>query len=296
MAILLEEQWEIDGYVFGGNGNHRKPVFLLHSGLDYGASGIRSQDAARAGADGSLMGRDYIDPPEYQFTMGLEGPDVWEVYERLARAWRPANRTQPGWTSTLRYMRNGRTYRMFGRPRKLGIKPAVNKNDQFQIVEATFQLSEPMMYRETNQGANTATLRLIAPDSGSGVTFPVAVPVEWRDPNPVQSNGITVASTVPTPFEVWIKGPVTGTLSNIKLSGSGWKLETSATVAYDQTLYINTRTQVIQRNGVNIPGTLSANSRLSARLQPGMSTVTFSGTDPSATATARFSWYDTISL
>lgn len=297
MATLQEEQWEIDGYVFGGNGNHRKNVFVLHSGMDFGSAGIRTQDVSRAGADGFTMGRDYVDAPEIQLTLGVEHPsNVWGELEKLARAWRPSTRLDPGQMSVLRYMRNGVVYRYYGRPRKIATKPAVNKNDQLQVVEVSFQRADPLTYVEEGQAGNSVTLRLIPSMASGGVVFPVTFPVTWANKSQARASGVTVRSTFPTPFEAWIKGPVTGTLSNIVLSGPGWTFKVNTTLAWDQTLYINTRTQVIQRNGVAIPGALSRDSRLSARLQPGTTTINFDGVDPSNTATARVVWFDSIPI
>lgn len=293
MAFLTEEQWELDGYRFGGVID-RGPVRVLSSGIDLGSASVRTQDAQAPGRDGGMFGRDYLDAPEMTFTLGvISRGDVWATIAELTRAWRPAARTEPGTLSVLRYMRNGTSWRMYGRPRKFAVKPAVNKNDRFQIVEATFQLADPYWYRETpKQASNSLTLRLVTASSDGGLVLPAVAPLELRSGSQKRTGAVRVDSVVPAPFRVTVKGPTTGALSNIKLAGKGWVIETSASLAWDQSLVIDTRLGTIQRDGVHIPGTLSRASRLNARLQPGAQTISFTGSDLSNTASATLEWLD----
>lgn len=294
MGVLAEEQWELDGVaVFGGP----LPSTLLESGLDYGAAGIRTQDASRSGADGFMFGRDYVDGPEMTFTIGVQDTsDVWPKVAALMAAWRPSSRLNPGQFSTLRYMRNGVSYRMFGRPRKIAISPGKHANNEFQILTATFQLAEAILYRESNQGANTATLTLRPSTATGGLIFPVKFPVLFGSGSLSRANGVSINAVTASPFTVTVKAPVTGSLTGIALSGQGWSLATSASLAGSDVLVIDTRAQTVQKNGQNVPGTLSASSTLNARLTPGAQVLSFIGNDPSNTATATFSWFDAIPL
>lgn len=297
MAILTEEQFELDGYVFGGTFD-RKRVFVLHSGLDFGSAGVRSQDGQVAGRDGSMFGRDAFDAPEWSFTLGVESDvDVWATVEELARVWRPASSRTPGGVSTLRYRRNGRTLRVYGRPRKFGLKPSTNKNDRFQIVEAAFTLAAPEQYLETTrQGANVVDLTLLPTDTSGGLVWPAIAPFEFRAGSSTRHGGTVVGGTGEAPFTATITGPVSGALSRPRIAGSGWEIASSVTVAPGSQLVIDTRTQTIQLDGVNVPGSLSRTSRLTARLTPGAQTLTFAGSDPSNTARCRFEWFDAVPL
>lgn len=298
MALLLEEQFELDGYVFGGIHGYHRRVTTVGSGIDPGSVGITTQDAALPGRDGSIFGRDTLSAPEWGLTLAVRSDlDVWEELAGLVAQWRPSTNRRPGEMSVLRYRRNGRSYRMYGRPRKIDLKPAARKNDEFQQVEATFQLAEPVQYLETpQQGANIVDLTLLPTDTSGGLVWPALVPFEFRAGSNTRVGGASVVGTAPTPFTVTITGPVTGALSRIRLAGAGWEITSSATVAPGQRLVIDTRAQTIQLDGVNVPGTLGRRSRLNARLSPGVQTLTFAGSDPSNTAKARFEWLDAVPL
>lgn len=294
MAVLANEQWELDGSLVFGEG---LPVFVQQSGLDFGSANIRSQDVSRPGGDGLMVGRDYVDGPEIQFEFGVrDSADVWQYVNQLKTAWRPPSRLTPASLSTLRYMRNGVSYRMFGRPRKCDVKGWLMANNTFQTVDATFQLADAMMYRETDQGANTVTLRLIESQNGGGLILPAKVPFIFGAGSQSRAHGVTVDAITPCPFTITVDGPITGTLSGITLGGPGWNITTTTTLTVGDQLVIDTRQQTVQKNGVNIPGALTTGSTLSARLVPGPQVLTFTGIDASNTSSATFSWYDSIPL
>ena len=96
------------------------------------------------------------------------------------------------------------------------------------------------------------------------------------------------------PFKVVIHGPVSGTLSQISVSGDGWRVDTSATLQHDQTLVIDTAANTITKAGASQAGTLSRTSRLTARLTTGHQFITFNGADPTNTAYAVVTWLDTL--
>lgn len=294
MSLLVEGEWELDGYRFGGGGESRRPVFVLASPLDYGDPALRTQDVDAPGRDGVMVGRDYLGGAEIQMTLGvIDEADVWARLAEVAAVWRAGNRREPGTLSTLRVMRNGRALRAYGRPRKFSVKPTDVNNDEVQQVDVSFTVTDPYWYRETpRQTSNSITLRLVTASSDGGLVLPAVAPLELRPGSQKRTGSVRVDSVVPAPFRVTVKGPTTGALSNIKLAGKGWVIETSASLAWDQTLAIDTRLGTIQRNGVHIPGTLSRASRLNARLQPGAQTISFTGSDLSNTASATLEWLD----
>lgn len=85
MATLLqEEQWELDGFLFGEGTR-----FRLAPDLDFGSADIRPQDAPRPQFDGDLFGRDTLGGPELSFVFTIrDGLDVWPQIDAFRQAWR----------------------------------------------------------------------------------------------------------------------------------------------------------------------------------------------------------------
>lgn len=310
-TVLQEEQWEVipnpdilgegEGIVFG-NGT---PNIVLADGLDYGASEARVQDVERPHGDGLLMGRDYYTPPEWSLTIGvgaMSHTDVWGPLYRLQQAWRAdGTRSEPGALSVLRFRRRGVTYRVLGRPRKFGIQPGNRKNDEFQTVVATFQLADSEYYIEADSGSanrNRLVLRQTGPPIMTGMRFPSRFP--WRfggSATGTRSGVVTVGGFLSAPFTATIFGPPAGTTaSGFRLSGDGWEIKTSATLAYDRSLIIRTAQATITDEGGNsLAGTLSRRSRLTARLRPGQQQIKFEvDHDPTGSSYAVIDFYDTV--
>lgn len=293
MATLLqEEQWELDGFLFGEQTN-----FRLAPTLDFGSAEMSVQDAPRSQFDGDLFGRDTLRGPEMQFVFTIRhGLDVWSQIDAFKQAWRAdAKRSQPGALSVLRYRQNGTTYRYLGRGRKFDVVPLERKDDHWQKVTATFKLADPEKYVEP-EDASTRMLRigLIAAPSGGGLVVPARVPWQLRPSSQARTGEVTVGGYRPAPFKVQVFGPVSGVASKVRLSGVGWEISTSASVPHGQSLVVDTATNTIRLAGVSVPGTLSRTSRLTARLQTGYQFITFEAVDPTNTAYAVVTWMDTV--
>lgn len=298
VAELLEEQWELDGIVFGDG----TPTLVLEDGLDYGTSEHRVQDAERPQGDGLLMGRDYLGPPEWSLTLGVGVAgecDVWALMSELQQAWRADSvRTTPGAMSVLRFRRRGVTYRVLGRPRKFGIQPGNHKDDEFQTVVATFQLAAPEYYIEGEDegGSSRLVLRLVDPPSTTGVRLPARLPWRLGGASGARMGEVTVGGQVPAPFRLQIHGPTAGTTtSGFKVSGDGWEIETSASLAYDRSLIVDTAANTIVRDdGVSLASTLTRKSRLTARLQPGHQFIRLETNDSTGSSYAVLTWFETV--
>ena len=104
-----------------------------------------------------------------------------------------------------------------------------------------------------------------------------------------------VGGTAPAPFIATIHGPMT----NPWIAGPGWRFDFLTTLAYDQTLTVDTRPwakTVLRNDGASLAGTLTrASTALSdARLLPGGGAwLTFGGIDGTGTATCSVSWRPT---
>jgi hypothetical protein len=286
MTDLQDGQFSLDDYVFG---LPTDPVTILQGGFDTGAPESRTQDADMPGGDGSLFGRDYLSGPTWGFTLGVkDDDDVYEVLSDLARVWRnPAVRTTPGVMSTLRFKRRGKTYRVYGRPRRFGVAPSPTEDYEFQIVEADFKIESPVMYTDE---ATTSVLSLGEEFETTHVILPETL--EWVLGQQTAGNTVVlnVQTLDPAPFEIRITGPNSGALSNWKVEGPGWEIASTEVVSAGQTVLIDTRSMTITKNGVSVAGTLTRASRLNARLYAGLSQVTFSGTDATFTAQAHVSY------
>lgn len=283
---LLEGEFELDGYRFGTPEN---PAVILAGRLDTGAPALCTQDADNPVGDGGLFGRDYLSGPTWAFTLGVRhGEDVYTTLAELAAVWRNGDvRTKPGAVSTLRFRRHGKTYRAYGRPRRFGVVPSEVADPEWQVIEADFQVAEPFMYSDDE---DFLLLSLIESAPDGGLVLPAELPWELDRTTNTGHGVITVESVIPAPFVLEVSGPTVGSLSKVRVSGAGWEIGLDLTIAYDETVVVNTRDMTVTKNGVSVAGALTRRSRLSARLQPGTQEVRLEGNDPSNTATARLSW------
>ncbi|NHN55769.1 hypothetical protein G9U51_08265 [Calidifontibacter sp. DB0510] len=295
----------IDGtHILDGSfefGTEAHDVVILTGGMDPGSADTRAQDVENPVADATWFGRDFLTGPSIQFTLGIRdlraemtgGPgDMWAIQARLAAAWRADRvRSTPGALSSLVFQRAGRVYRVWGRPRGFGLKPSERADDTYTEAVGSFKLAAPTVeYDQLNQ----VTAQLLEASSDGGLVLPAVVPFELRPGSQTRQGTATVGGTVPACFTVTIRGPVTGALSQARVYGPGWSISLTKPVAYDQTVVIDTRTQMVTVNGASSPGLIGPRDRLDARLNPGAQILGFDGSDPSNTARATFAWRDTI--
>lgn len=281
----------LDGFTFTDDAS--MDVFVVSSGLDPGAAEVRTQDVDKPAGDGVWFGRDWLSSPTMSITFGVKNDEqVWDRLGELTNLFRRRTvRTNPGALSTLVFARAGRTYRMWGRCRSFGLKPQPFHFDHYQEAVGTFKLAEPFIELDT---LKTVTCRLLEPVGDGGVVFPVVFPVEFRPSSQAREGSAMVGGIAPAHFTVTIKGPVTGQLSQARVYGPGWSISITRPLAYDETVVIDTRRQTVTLNGRSMPGLIGPRDRLDARLSPGSQVLGFEGSDPSGTATAAFSWRDTI--
>ena len=279
---MLEGEFILDGYAFG---TPEHDVIILSGGLDTGSASIRTQDADVR--DYTLFGRDYLTGPTWAFTLGIDHDAADSVLFDLARVWRnPAVRNVPGQLSTLQFKRNGKEYRVYGRPRNFGVSPADVASTDWQMVAADFRTDSPYMFDNDPQ-THTLALGEVAVDEG--LILPETMPWLLGGETASGQAVINVQTLDPTPFEVYIR-PGTAPLSQIPVEGPGWSIDINETVNPGSVLRIDTRRNTIDIDGASIAGSLARGSSLAARLWSGMSTVSFAGIDTSGTATAQFVW------
>lgn len=296
-------------YWVGGNGT---PVIalcppggdeytILADGLDRGSSDLRTQDADLPGMDGTRFGRDYLTGPTFQFTVMAQPADgdTESSVARLAALWHDRElRTSPGRVIPIRYVRNGQMYTVWGRPRKFAADAGTYDTfeDGFAIINLEFKLDTAF----AGVGAERSeTLGLLRPVSDGGLILPADVPFDLSpgsESSQARDGVFTVAGSVPAPFTLEIKGPVTGSVSDAIVTGDGWRVHVTKPIAWDQKFKLDTRTMLATINGASRPGVLSASTRVTGRLTPGRQSFTFSGNDTTGSARATLRWYDTITI
>lgn len=276
--------WTLNGYDFGCG----TPVRVLS--WEPGTATWRRQRHERAHGHGDLVGRDWHAPRLWSFTLeatGGAGADRLDIAEALTTAWAAADRRGPGQLSVLSYGLPGRRRRVYGRPADITpveVWDALH-GPGWRFV-ADFELVDPVVYSDD---ADTLTLELAAPATG-GATWPMVWPTTWNRSTTARAGIVRVDGTAEVPFTIEVRGPVSGVASDLHLSGPGWQIDLDVSVAYDQTVLIDTRAMTATRNGASVAGALSRRSRLSARLRPGDQEIHFTANDPTNTARATVTW------
>lgn len=276
---MREGAFDLDGYEFGTPDHD---VWVQN--LDPGDRVVRNQDHARPSGDGLLMGRDWREGPEWTLDLLVKaggGGATYSALEVLRGAWERSH--GPGEVSVLRYALPGRVRRVYGRPRRFaGGMDSVRQGwhwDRYPVL-ATFQLADPLIYDDT---ARVLDLTL-GTASTEGVTWPVVWPVVWGSTPGQRQGEVVVGGEAPVPFEVTFHGPTAGTATGYWAEGAGWRVDLDATLAWDQTATIDTRTSTVTRSdGRSLAG--AARGRfLTARLSPGQQEISWGCTDSTGTA------------
>lgn len=277
---MREGAFDLDGYEFG---TPEHDVWVRN--LDPGDRVVRNQDHARPGGDGLLMGRDWREGPEWTLDLLVKaggGAATYDALEVLRGAW--DRRHGPGELSVLRYALPGRVRRVYGRPRRFaGDMDSVRQGwhwDRYPVL-ATFQLADPLHYDDE---ARVLDLTLTSTPEGV-LTLPATLPWVLGGRAGQRQGEVHVAGDAPVPFEVTFHGPASGTASGFWAQGAGWRIDLDATLAWDQSATVDTRTSTVTRSdGRSLAG--SARGRfLTARLSPGQQEISWGCTD--ATGTAR---------
>lgn len=285
MNQLRDGEFELDGFRLSGS----DPDGLAIRAVQRSASDDRTQDRYNPRGDSVFLGRDFRSPPKWVFGLHVgHGPqdEVLRQLSSVARVWHNAPRG-PGEESVLRYRVGGETRRIYGRARNFHPDPVDFFSLGRLLATAEFHAREVVQYSDTE---NTVTVGLI-PVSSGGIVSPLRSPMTTVAG--AQRQGlVTVGGDVPAPVEVTFKGPV----NNPVASSTGWQIGLSTSIAYDQSVTVNSRTGTVTRSdGANLAGALTRRTYLpEARLRPGARELVFSGTDQTGTATCTLRWRDTF--
>ena len=232
-----------------------------------------------------MMGQDFKEPPTISFDMWANGSsedDARVALGALIHAWdSPGLRGQGGQVAELVHPR-GRS--VFGRPRKIA-PTQINRVERGQVeVTAAFDMVTDRWFG--SEGSATVSL---VPPLGRGLVAPLVEPLTIQGAAQ-NAYGFTVGGSEPAYPVIEFRGPIT----NPSLHGPGWDLRVRGSLAYDETLIVDTRPWVrsLTLNGRPAAGLLMpSSSRLrDVTLPPGFHSVQLRGTDITGTASALISW------
>lgn len=298
MRSLQDAQYELDNnLLFVGHRADNASIIGI-SDLDTGTADVRDGDSeANPAADGRRFGRGYRDAPTWTFTFSVRGAtpaDSAQAVEDLRAAWRADSvRSRPGATSVLRYQLHGRDRRVYGRGGNFSDTLRQGLTTKVYPALGEFNLEEPLCFDDAEQ---QLPLDLLTHESG-GITLPATFPWTWGSTSSERQGQVTVGGNAATPFRVVITGPLTGSLTSPYIKSKGWRMDfPGLTVAYDQTLEIDTRLHTAKLNGVTVAGKMSRKSSLRTRLATGTQEVVFGCTDPTNSSRATIYWRPAYAL
>lgn len=262
---LLPSEAATDGALFG-IGQH---VSLDDEGFAPGSTDWAVQDSEDPSNGTTLFGRDVLLGPVWNWQLHVNRSSVAQALETLGSfqtAWRALQiRNTPGAVLPLRYQLEGRTRRIYGRPRRFEAPPSNLILGGYVPVSVDFKCVDAFTYSDVEQ---VVSLRLgseladpDAVDSGGGFIFPVTFPSDTLPPTTTQAQ-VLVGGDAPAYPVVRFNGPVV----NPSLATSDWTLSLNYTIPDGQYVEIDTRPwkQTVLLNGVtSLAGFLGRRQRLS---------------------------------
>lgn len=254
---------------------------------DLGDVALRLDDADAPRGDGTLMGTDFRGSRTITFDLGVQGPDeatIRDTMGALATAWRGDYvRSRPGLMAELRMRYRDSERLVYGRPRRYA--PSIKEVGTGLLGTATadFTCVNDVFYALTE---TVATIELV-PNAGGGMVAPFAFPLTTSSSSD-RSQVIDVGGDTST----WPIIDITGPITNPVIEALGlWRMEFALSLAYDETLTIDTRPWVrtIKVNGASVAGAITrTSSRLAkAATPPGSYEVALRGISSTGTPVAR---------
>lgn len=251
---------------------------------------IRNADADVAMGDGTRMGRDFRSGRVISLSLAAVSPqgstqpaqDALNTLDALEGAW-AADRVRmvPGAVQVLRWRAGGRLRRVYGRPRAIAHETGLYHQGTIPVT-ADFQCVDDLYYDDQRMVTTVG----IAVAANAWTTWPLEWPVLWRKPASGTSGVITILGSRATWPTFTITGPVAQ--PSIVIGGYG-EIKLNTSLAYDQTLYLDTRPWnrgIRRENGANLAAVLDTRSTPLSQLRfpPGTYSVALKGTDPTGTA------------
>lgn len=281
---MEEGQFQLGDTVWGDG------TELIVEGGDMPMPEVRDEDAENPLGHGGFAGRDRLGFTSWSWDLATDtGADddprhALHVFEDLADTWRESINLAPGELLPLRYRVFGRTRRVYGRPRRLDTpKPDLLTRLGQARGAIDFKLFDPFTYDDVEQ---SIVVGQIGTEAGV-LVWPFTWPALWGV-QPGQSAGVLdVGGRAPTPLMVDFRGPVT----NPWLRIGDWTIGLVGTVAAGKTVTVDTRAPgSITLNGQSVRTMLAQNARLSGRVKPGPTQVSYGGMDPTNSSSVMIRW------
>lgn len=270
---------------------------------------VRNEDAENPYGDGALPGRDRLGVGSWEWEIATDADDfehgpgsprgpsglsgaqgivnALDLWESLHAAWRlPVREQEPEKLYPLTYVALGRKRRVYGRPRRADIPngPSVLAQQGQARGALQFTLHDPYTYGDDPRQHQ---LSRIAPAPGVGTRLPVRTPFQLGTMGGVRPGVLNVGGTAPTPFIATFHGPVI----NPFLIGPDWEIHLEGRILAGQSVSVDTRERRVFRGMTNVRGALRRGSTLDGRLQPGLTEVTYGGTDETNTSKVILTWH-----
>lgn len=287
MADLQDFQFELDGAMWGIG----LPVSVDAGGFDRGSVETISQDSDNPLSDGSMVGRDLVRGETWLWNGHTDQYDVdtaLDALEDLETVWANQQRRRVvGDVRALRYRLNGRTRRVYGRPRNFAAPMDNRLLGGMVPITMDFKKVDPLHYDDVEQ---VVTVQAAASKS-SGFTAPFKAPVSTVGATSA-ARTITVGGRAETAPIIEIKGP--GNNAGVVIGDA--RVDLVGSLASNDTVVIDCRpwAMSMRLNGAPVASSrlrLSRRTDLTAvRLQPGTHTVALLIVDNSGQARATVRW------
>lgn len=289
MADLLNNQWELDGVVFGQDAEIDTEAEVTPS-----TYGLRTQDSPSPVGDATMFGRDLIEPDVWGFKLFTNVEDeqnALRLRSTLAKVWRADDvRKTPGAVKVLRYRMAGRTRRVYGRPRRFDA-PLDNRMFSGLIaITCDFKLASELFFDDVEQNI---PVRASQSTSSGGFLVPFTVPLTLSSSLTPRATTFTVGGELPTPGIFDFKGPSTD--AALEIDGA-MRVQLTGTVPVGVTVTVDARPWVMsiyRDDGAGTAGLLNRRTRLPRLLlEPGAHEVTYSAYDPTGASGGAVRWHD----
>lgn len=281
-----DQGFELNGVLFGEAGS------VLVESFSPGSDEWRTQDAAQVMGDARYFGRDFKSASTWTWNLGTNMRDeagAMAVLEAVEAAWdREEVRSEPGAVCALRYRINGRTRRVYGRPRNCVPILDVRRFSGYIPITADFTRSDPLHYDDEEQ---SVALTMVAGSTG-GLMSPLISPLtSVNDESKLGRDGqITVGGNSPTSVVIEIDGQVTRPY--VKVEGL-WTVTLETSIAGGDTVTLDGKPWVLsatRKNGGSVAGAIRGVRLSQLVLPPGEHQLTFGGQSSAGGARATVRW------
>lgn len=272
--MVAEMQYDMNGLLLGPGTRFQ----VEH--VDFAEPSRETNDATLPRNDSVLFGRDYERSRDITFDLQvLTTGSASDALDSLYASWRDSSiRKTPGRTVVLKWQRDGRIRRVYGRPR--GLKATTGSVKRGWVpCTALFTARDPYFYADTEE---QTTIPLVPP-SATGLLVPAQAPFRLVGESSGQGT-VTVDGHEPAPLRLRIYGPITDPTVTVV---SEWEVTLRGSIASDDWVEVDALEHtIVSKFNVNWAGNITARSRHleDIALEPGQHSVTLTGTDPTGTS------------